>query len=376
MAQTDFVIGRDYLEDLEMSDTPIEGFFYFYDKRRRTLVKHFVLAERKYVTYECTVTLIQKGGRFSPRLEFSIRDQKKKISQVPASDEDASRYIRARVDLSECHDAYWQLFDYVSTFPNIEIPRGKFSLISQAESDIVEALRKRGAQSLRSILTQLSSSSGLALSQDDINELLKRKDRLLEFDGAMDSHHPEAWWQGFFRRNKWIFGHGLNYEILRCVQDQAHYGGLRLNGKGDQRGDYLAATKGDLSFTVLVEIKTPDTQLVQGNKEIRNGTWSLSKELVDAVAQLQTNVDKWNTIGSKQYDNSRKLEGEGIYTVLPKGILVIGRSRDLGDGSSKHPTFQRFRKSVHGIEILTFDEVYQRAKFIVEHREEEPPDAK
>jgi hypothetical protein len=372
MAQTDFVIGHDHFEDLEINDTPIKGFFYFYDKRRRTLVKRFVLAERQYVTYVCTVTLIGKDGRFSPRLEFSIRDENKRISEVPANGDSESRKIRARVDLSECHDAYWLLFDYVSTFPNIEIPRGKFSLISQADNDIVEALRKRGAQSLRSILTQLSSSSGLTLSQDDINELLKRKDRLLEFDGALDSHLAEDWWQGFFKRNKWIFGHGLNYEILRCVQDQAHYGGLRLDGKGDQRGDYLAATRGDLSFTVLVEIKTPDTRLVQGDKEIRNGTWSLSKELVDAVAQLQTNVDKWNTVGSRQYDNIKKLEGEGIYTVLPKGILVIGRSRDLDDGSSKHPTFQRFRKSVHGIEILTFDEVYLRAKFIVEHREKEP----
>jgi hypothetical protein len=369
MAQTDFTIGKDHFDDLEISDTAIKGFFYFYDRRRRTIVKRFVLAERDRVTYECRVTMIGKGGKFTPRLEFSIRDNKKRIAQVPADDVNGSHFVKARVDLTSCHDAYWQLFAYVSTFPKVEIPRGKFSLVSPGEGDIVEALRKRGAQSLRSIIRQLSSSSGVTLSQEDINELLKRKDRLLEFEGALGSHQMEGWWQDFFERNKWIFGYGLNYEILRSVQNQPHYSGMGLDGSGDQRGDYLAATKGDLSFTVLVEIKTPNALLVQGKQEVRRGTWSLSKELVDAVAQLQTNVDKWNTTGSKQLDNFQRLQKEMIYTVQPKGILIIGLSRELADESSKHETFQRFRKSMHGIDILTFDELYHRAKFIVDHRD-------
>jgi hypothetical protein len=57
-----------------------------------------------------------------------------------------------------------------------------------------------------------------------------------------------------------------------------------------------------------------------------------------------------------------------IFTVKPKGIIVIGSLSDL-DTRSKRETFQRFRKSIHGVDILTFDELYQRARFIVDHKE-------
>jgi Domain of unknown function (DUF4263) len=207
------------------------------------------------------------------------------------------------------------------------------------------------------------------LTQEDINELFKRRDRLSEFKEALGSGYLEEWWQDFFERNKWIFGHGLNYVILRQIQSQPQYGGMHMDGSGGQKGDYLAATKGDISFTVLVEIKTPSTLLLRGEKEIRSGTWGLSKDLIDAVAQLQTNVDTWSKEGSKQLDNFEKLQTEKIYTVQPKGILVIGRTNELKGANSRHQTFERFRKSLHGIEILTFDEVYQRAEFIVEHKD-------
>jgi len=63
-----------------------------------------------------------------------------------------------------------------------------------------------------------------------------------------------------------------------------------------------------------------------------------------------------------------RLETQGIYTVEPKGIIVIGLLREL-DTRSKRTTFQNFRRAVHGIEIITFDELHARARFIVEKSE-------
>ena len=174
----------------------------------------------------------------------------------------------------------------------------------------------------------------------------------------------ESWWQNFFENNKWIFGYGLNYQILRQEQTQPHYGGDRVDGTGGQKGDYLTSTLGNISFTVLVEIKTPNTPLIQGTKEIRNGAWSLSKELTDAVSQIEANIDTWDKRGSKEPDNQDRFEKDEIYTVQPKGIIVIGNLDSL-DSRSKRESFQRFRKSIHGIDILTFDELLKRAEFIV-----------
>jgi hypothetical protein len=102
------------------------------------------------------------------------------------------------------------------------------------------------------------------------------------------------------KHHKWIFGYGLNYQMLKQEQTQPHYGGTRVDGTGGQRGDYLASTMGDINFTVLVEIKTPATPLLQGKEEIRNGAWSLSKGLTDALSQIEANIDTWNKHGSAQ----------------------------------------------------------------------------
>ena len=122
---------------------------------------------------------------------------------------------------------------------------------------------------------------------------------------------------------------------------------------------------GDINFTVLVEIKTPATPLLQGKEEIRNGAWSLSKGLTDALSRIEANIDTWNKHGSAQPDNRDVLESRAVYTVQPKGIIVIGTLSQL-DLRTKWETFQRFRRSIHGIDIVTFDELYQRAKYIVE----------
>jgi len=53
--------------------------------------------------------------------------------------------------------------------------------------------------------------------------------------------------------------------------------------------------------------------------------------------------------------------------VKPKGIIVIGCLSEVKEDPDKRSTFELFRQSVHGVEIITFDELYERARFIVEH---------
>lgn len=188
---------------------------------------------------------------------------------------------------------------------------------------------------------------------------------LQEFRNSIDDgNKSENYWQDFFEVNKWIFGYGLNYKILRQEQTQSNYGGTRVDGTGGERGDCLTSTKGDIGFTVLVEIKTPFTPLLQGIKPQRNGAWSLSKELTDGLTQLQANKSTWEIKGSREEDNRDRLENENIFTVTPNGILVIGRLNKLETRDEKG-TFHRFRQSVHGIEVITFDELLKRAEFIV-----------
>jgi hypothetical protein len=369
MTSNDFIIGKDSFSDLEINPTEEkENFYYFSDKKSKKLIKQFILDERQQVNYICRVILIKKGEKFTPRLSLSVRDKTKKIIETPES---KPTDIKANINLNDCQENFWQLVSFLQSLKEIELPDGKFSLMSKSESEIVAALSGRDHKSIINIAKQILSSSGASLTQSDINSLLKRKERLEEFRrGLSEKIKDEGWWQNLFDLNKWIFGYGLNYEILRNQQSQPNYGGTTIKGTGGQRGDNLMCTMGDLSFTVLVEIKTPFTALLQGSKEIRNGAWSLSKELIDAISQIQTNIHTWESQGSKQQDNVDILEKDKIFTVKPRGIIVIGSLGEFGTNRHKRETFQRFRMSIHGIDILTFDELLRRAEFIVDNGEE------
>ena len=365
----DFVIGEDKFSDLQINATSEGSFYYFYNTQGRRLIKQFILLKKERVDYIAQVTLIKKGEKFTPRVSFSIRDKAGKISKAAAPEETPAG-LKANISLNDCHENFWKLVAFLQSLREIEIPAENFSLVSQKESEIVAALRGRDAESIVNIIKQLALIPGLKLSNDDLNILLKRKEKLGEFKNALkDSTKDENWWQNFFEQNKWIFGYGLNYQILRQEQSQAHYGGQKVDGTGGQKGDYLTSTLGDVNFTVLVEIKTSKTPLLQGATEIRNGAWSLSKSLTDAISQIQANIQTWDKRGSEQPENRDRFEKDGIYTIQPKGIIVIGCLDEVSGDRNKRETFQRFRKSIHGIDIITFDELYQRAGFIVESKE-------
>ena len=68
---------------------------------------------------------------------------------------------------------------------------------------------------------------------------------------------------------------------------------------------------------------------------------------------------------SLEPENIDELFHKNIYTINPKGILIIGNTEELQD-RAKIETFEMFRSNISNPEIITFDELYERAKFIVE----------
>ena len=197
----------------------------------------------------------------------------------------------------------------------------------------------------------------------------EREKALVEFEESLDDpEKDENYWQEFFNNNQWIFGYGLQYYFLTHLSDQPIYGGASFKGKGNQKGDFLLNTNANIKFTVLVEIKKPTTNLIAHNSkgnciQYRNGAWLISKHLSGGVAQIQTNCKTWlrNSSNPENYD---ELEPQNIFTVDPKGILIIGKTSEL-DERSKIETFELFRRNLSNPEIITFDELFERAKFIV-----------
>ena len=364
---TDFVVGHDDFDQISVHPKLHSNFYWLFHNEKRRKIRYFVLdTTRPRVLYVCQVTLIKKGDRFSPRLHFTIRNRERQniiSARIRLTDE--TRTLKASVLLDQCHENFWRLMSYLRGMADIDTPDQSFIMRPGSQQETIDAFLSLEPSLIQDVIK--NAASGIFTAQD-LNQVVARKEQLAEFDDVMTwTAQNEFYWQQFFHTNKWIFGYGLNYVILD-VNGHPYVGGKNLEGKGSQTPDSFGITRGNVKFSVIVEIKTPDTSLLR-DKEVRSGAWGISKELIDAIAQIQANVDQWNIERSRARQNLPLLEG--THTVTPKGILVIGKLNQFKDQAgkvvqTKALTFERFRRSMTNIEILTFDELYERARFIVE----------
>ncbi|PJO44419.1 Shedu anti-phage system protein SduA domain-containing protein [Lysinibacillus xylanilyticus] len=206
----------------------------------------------------------------------------------------------------------------------------------------------------------------------EFNELLYNFDYMNEMKG-IKNNSLEKVWQDFLEQNTWIFGYGLNY-IFNSPLDNKKLeqviSGYSFNQSG-KRIDALMKTRGLINSLCLVEIKTHKTKLLE--KQYRNESWGISTELSGAIAQIQ----KYKYKALKDISNRIEIKsqngdptGEVVFNYSPSLVLVIGSLSEFitekGINEDKLSSFEMFRKSIEGIDIITFDELYDRAKYIIE----------
>jgi len=187
----------------------------------------------------------------------------------------------------------------------------------------------------------------------------------------------EALWQKYFEKNPWVFGYGLGYIFLSALDDKTLeqvVQGHSVDSYG-KRVDALMKTKGIISNLCFIEIKTHATELLE-SKPYRSGCWAPSKELAGAIAQVQGTVaSAVEKLSSKinPSDSEGNPTGEEIFNYQPKSYLVIGSMGEFvsehGVNKDKLRSFELLRKNTSNPEIITFDELYERAKFIVHHNQ-------
>ena len=246
---------------------------------------------------------------------------------------------------------------------NLTKPDPSKILVDKELADLVEKLSDLNEEKRFSVLETLRDS---VLTKEDLNILSGRKEGLRIFKEylSQQSEITEPQWQIFFKQNSWIFGYGLDYRFLSILQREASVSSVDLDGKNQVKSDYLLA---DSNFTVLVELKRPDTPLFEKDKN-RSESWRLSKDLTYAVSQILAQKAEWEIKSqTQQFDeNGDSIEQE---TFDPKTILIVGHKEQFSGSTKtdliKRKTFELFRRNSRNIEILTYDEVFERANFIV-----------
>jgi hypothetical protein len=211
------------------------------------------------------------------------------------------------------------------------------------------------------------------VSSSDITELSKRKESLKEFSEMLSNDGTsEGDWQSFFEANTWIFGYGLNFVFnapLEGKKLEQVVAGHSIAGAG-KRVDAFLSRRGLIEATCFVEIKKHNTDLLE-KKQYRPECYSVSAEVAGGVSQIQKSIQKslyslWDRINVTDDDNNPL---QSIFNYQPKGYLVIGSlsefNTETGINEAKYSSFELFRRNLSNPEIITFDELLERAKFIV-----------
>jgi hypothetical protein len=225
----------------------------------------------------------------------------------------------------------------------------------------------------------LGSSKGAELIQElarspefhhDIYAVAAKRKVLAEFEQKMSAETSEPEWQAFFEANHWIFGHGLNYVALDKVGKKLET--ITTGAAFDQAGkraDALVRTRAEVSQYILVEIKRHKTDLLRKGEPYRAGCWGVSDEVSNAVTQIQKTAYHFSQRRFKDTlkDTTGNDTNDTVYAVEPRAYLVVGNMAELQGNDDKVACFELYRRNIKSPEILTFDELLCRAKFIVEN---------
>jgi hypothetical protein len=248
---------------------------------------------------------------------------------------------------------------------DISTTKGPKAIIDAADRGIVERFRRMSKDQRNDALRAMQGS----LTSEEINILLGRRQGLEEFEEQM---RLKAWserqWQDFFNKQQWVFGYGLDYRVMRPFDREMVVGSGGTDNQNKPTIDFLMNFT---DYTVLVEIKKPDTAIFRQSRGGRAGTWEFSREFTSAVSQIVEQKAEWSAFAQMgDHHNKAGTAALTARTRNAKSILVIGSREEFSqpgnarDERVMRDTFELFRREMRSIDIVTFDELLERPRFI------------
>lgn len=367
------------------------------DKENKTnIYSGFILCDDKQVQTICEVTFFPSGntGKYIPRLVF-----RKNIKKTGKTKETTREFVRISFSHSqEGYEQFWKMIAFLYRFKDL-VDLGefdKFYKVVSVDSYISEFHRKRQSQKIQDLIKLFSESE---LDEESIKQVLagNRRSTLDDFRKLLEDKEywntyqqdnvkelkgigEEAVWHHFLKKHSWILGLNVDIRFIRDWISEVNAGVPDTNSSGSPKADLLGIS----DYTVLIELKTPNTDIFTETKKntARANTWSFSSDFIDGVSQCLGQKFDWDKCHKEKdiVDNNGKvINQDSIRTIDTKTIFLIGnKAKELPEDSTKvdiftkRDTFQRFRRNNRNLEIITFDELYERAYYIVHNKKPSP----
>ncbi|AXR66612.1 Shedu immune nuclease family protein [Leptospira mayottensis] len=195
-------------------------------------------------------------------------------------------------------------------------------------------------------LSKLNTLSGIVTLK---NCLLRWEENLL--------HSSEDFWQKEFEDNSYVISQ-LFTSPVTIMKSKAYLGGKSIHNTGGSLVDYLFVNKLTKN-TSIIELKTPATRLLGSN--YRSTIYNISAELSGAIVQLSNYKDEL----LKNYYQLANLNKGIFHAYDPSCILIVGNFATELDSEEKVKSFELFRQQLQNIQIITFDELFEKMRLLI-----------
>ena len=196
----------------------------------------------------------------------------------------------------------------------------------------------------------------LAKLHNDI-ELVSLEILIERYEAMLGQKLKEDKWQDLFNKNPFILSLAFGYPVIK-VKDQASVGGRKLSGSGEKITDFLI--KNSLTNnTALFEIKTPQAKLLN-KKAYREGIFTPSPDLSGSINQALDQKYQFQKQVAQIKETSRIYDIES-YAV--HSCLIIGKTPGEVD---QQKSFELFRRNSKDVQIVTFDELLEKLRQLLD----------
>ena len=197
-------------------------------------------------------------------------------------------------------------------------------------------------------LEKLKNASNILFFQQGLAELLERLTGPKEFSETSGKNS----WQSWIHKNNWLFGTHYQTPIEK---ERIGFNSIP---------DFLFPTID--GFFDILEIKLPSADIILGDTS-HPGSYRWSSKASEAIGQV---VNYLHQIELHQLEIAQNIEREygeelgKIFSIKPRAFVLIGKKG--GWSPAKLEGLRKLNYSLHGIEVLTYTDIYERGQQIID----------
>lgn len=338
----------------------------------------------------CEITFYKSSitKKYIPRLTFQRLF-------LDGRDQDSKNPVKVTIPFNSSDSAqiFWKLISFLISYKDL-VDVGEFEntyKVVSKESYIIDFKDKAEKEKIEELkelinIANLSTSDVRALTFNERKNNLKiffylLTNKIMSDGNDSHSHYRKKYnirngeeyiWHHFLKRHDWILGLNADLKFIMDLLSEQKVGFSNSIGRGDPQADFIGISE----FTVLVELKHTNTQIFKKEKSKgRANTWDFTSDFIEGISQcLGQKFELEKSFESKDFikEDGSVLDKAQIQSIDPKSVLLIGNRKNEfainkldSTNLIKNKTLERFRRNNRNIDVLTYDELFERAFHIV-----------